>query len=158
MELRKIEQADNEVVATLIREVLKEFGVNKPGTVYYDPTTDHLFELFQEKGSVYYLAVENDEILGVSGLFPTKNLPQGCVELVKLYALKSARGKGLGKQLMLKCIDTAKAMGYSSVYLETLPELNQAIGLYESLGFERLKQPLGESGHHACTIWMLKKL
>lgn len=158
MVLRTIEQADNKAVAKLIREVLKEFGVDKPGTVYYDPTTDHLFELFQEKGSIYYLAIENNQILGVSGLFPTKNLPKGCVELVKLYASKTARGKGLGKLLIQKCIEQAKEFGYSSVYLETLPELNQAIGLYESLGFERLEQPLGESGHHACTIWMLKHL
>lgn len=158
MVIRTIEHTDNENVAKLIREVLTEFGVDKPGTVYYDPTTDHLFELFQEKGSIYYLAIENNQIMGVSGLFPTKNLPEGCVELVKLYASQAARGKGLGKLLIQKCIEKAKDFGYSSVYLETLPELNQAIGLYESLGFERLNQPLGESGHHACTIWMLKQL
>ena len=45
--IRFIEPKDNVTLAAVIRAALTEFGANKPGTVYYDPTTDHLFELFQ---------------------------------------------------------------------------------------------------------------
>ena len=31
---------------SIIRRTLAEFGANKPGTVYFDPTTDDLFKLF----------------------------------------------------------------------------------------------------------------
>ena len=55
----------------MIRSVSQEHGEAKPGTVYTDPTTDALFELFQEKNSVYWVVEENNEILGGCGLFPT---------------------------------------------------------------------------------------
>ena len=45
--IRLIEPRDNLALAAVIRAALTEFGANKPGTVYYDPTTDQLFELFQ---------------------------------------------------------------------------------------------------------------
>ena len=42
--------------------------------------------------------------------------------------------------------------------LESFPELQRAVGMYSSLGFNLLDEPLGNSRHHACTIWMLKEL
>jgi putative acetyltransferase len=158
LHIRQIESFDNENVAILIRSVLKEHGVDKPGTVYTDPTTDNLYELFQTPGSVYWLAELEGEIVGACGIFPTNGLPQACAELVKLYVSKSARNKGIGMQLMEKSIQSAKEMGYTSLYLETLPELSKAISLYESLGFKKLEQAMGSSGHFACEIWMLKEL
>jgi putative acetyltransferase len=53
--IRNIELKDNEAIAKVIRAALTEFGANKPGTVYYDNTTDHLFELFQTNGSIYFI-------------------------------------------------------------------------------------------------------
>jgi putative acetyltransferase len=49
--IRPIEAKDNAPIAAIIRATLKEFGANNPGTVYFDPTTDHLFELFQSPQS-----------------------------------------------------------------------------------------------------------
>lgn len=158
MKIREIQSTDNLELASVIRSILTEFGVNRPGTVFTDPTTDHLYELFQTPNSIYYVAEENDKIHGGCGLYPTKGLPEGCVELVKLYLSKSTRGKGLGKELMLNCIEKAKELGYTSVYLETMPELDNALALYRNLGFKDLKSSLGDSGHHACHIWMLKEL
>jgi hypothetical protein len=47
--IRKIQQEDNIAVAQIIRRSLEEYGIAMPGTVYTDPTTDHLFEFFQKK-------------------------------------------------------------------------------------------------------------
>jgi putative acetyltransferase len=156
--IRRLRQEDNQQIAHIIRSVLAEFKANKPGTVYYDPTTDDLFKLFQTPRSAYFVAEMNDEIIGGSGVYPTPNLPEGCCELVKLYLLQQARGKRLGKTLIEKCFDTAKEFGYTSMYLETMPELNTAVGLYEQLGFYYLKESLGNSGHFGCDIWMMKEL
>ena len=58
--IRKIEERDNKVIASIIRSTLEEFGANKPGTVYYDDTTDALYQLFDKTpGSVYYVAEYN---------------------------------------------------------------------------------------------------
>ena len=41
IQIRNIEPTDNVAIAAVIRAALTEFGANKPGTVYFDPTTDH---------------------------------------------------------------------------------------------------------------------
>ncbi len=157
--IRNIELKDNVAIAAVIRAALTEFGANKPGTVYYDPTTDHLFELFQtEGGSVYYIAEIDGTIVGGCGIFPTEGLPTGTCELVKLYLSNTARGTGLGKKLLLQSMQWAKENGYTQVYLESMPELSKAVAIYENVGFERLTQAMGNSGHCGCDIWMLKKL
>jgi putative acetyltransferase len=156
--IRNIELKDNEAIAKVIRAALTEFGANKPGTVYYDATTDHLFELFQTPGSVYFIAEIDGNIVGGCGIFPTEALPEGTCELVKLYLDKNARGTGLGKKLLLKAMDWAKVNGYNQVYLESMPELSKAVSIYEKAGFEKLNHALGNSGHCGCDIWMLKKL
>jgi len=158
MEIRPIESKDNEALSKVIRTALAEFGANKPGTVYFDPTTDALFELFRTPRSYYYVAVENDKVVGGCGIFPTENLPDGTCELVKLYVAREARGIGLGKQLMEKSMSWAKDNGYKQVYLESMPELTKAVSIYEKVGFKSLIGPLGNSGHDGCDIWMLKKL
>lgn len=156
--IETIQAGDNSPLAQLIRDVLTEFGANKPGTVFTDPTTDHLYELFQVPQAYYFVAKENNRIAGGCGIFPTEGLPDGCVELVKLYLSADYRGQGLGKKLIEHCIEKAEAEGFSELYLETLPELHTAVGLYERLGFEYLDAPYGNSGHFACDLWMRKKL
>jgi len=152
---RKIEERDNQELAGLIRIIFREFKIDKPGTVYTDPTTDHLSEVFKKDGSVYWLAEENGVLLGGCGIYPTEGLPEGCVELVKFYLSAAARGKGIGKALMQKSIESAQHFGYNEVYLESFPELATAIGMYEKAGFKKLNGPLGNSGHFACNVWML---
>lgn len=155
---RFIRPEDNVQAAALIRGVLEEFGVNQPGTVYTDPTTDRLYELFKEVDSPCWLALDGERVIGSCGLYPTPGLPEGCVELVKFYIYKNYRGLGIGKKLMNFCLEEAKKRGYSSVYLESMPELGTAVGMYEKAGFEHIPERLGDSGHFACHILMLKKL
>ncbi len=156
--IRPIRIEDNPLIATIIRSCLTEFGANKPGTVYYDKTTDHLFELFQEKGAAYFIAEQEGNVLGGGGIFPSPGLPSGTCELVKMYLLPLARGTGIGAALMNKCMDMAKEMGFDAMYIETLPELKKAISVYEKFGFNYLDKPLGDTGHFGCSVWMLKSL
>lgn len=154
MIIRKIKPEDNVAMANILRTSLEEFNLNIPGTAYFDESTDRLFESFQLENSAYFVAEENDEIIGGAGIFPTKGLPSDTVELVKMYMKSSSRGKGIGKLLMLECIEFAKKAGYQNIYLETLPELSAAVSAYEKLGFISLEKPLGDTGHFSCTIWM----
>ena len=156
--VRAIKKEDNPEIAAIIRAVLTEFKANKPGTVYYDPTTDDLYHLFSKELSAYWVLTVDGKIVGGSGIFLTDGLPAGCCELVKLYLLPEARGKGNGKLLIEQCFDAARKAGFKQVYLETMPELKMAVGLYEHCGFEYLDGPLGNSGHFGCDLWMLKTL
>ncbi|HET9057597.1 MAG TPA: GNAT family N-acetyltransferase [Chitinophagaceae bacterium] len=156
--IRLLTAADNVAIAKIIRTSLEEFGANKPGTVYYDSTTDNLYELFQKKGAVYFIAEYNGDIVGGAGIYPTDNLPTGYCELVKMYLKKEIRGIGLGRHLIDDCLKWAKENNYTHCYLETMPELRKAVSVYEKFGFEYLQGPLGSSGHFGCDVWMVRQL
>ncbi len=156
--IRKIKQSDNTSLAKIIRQAFHDFNVPTKGTVYEDPTTDEMFEWFDTEGAVCWVAELNNEIVGCCGIYPTSNLPEGCVELVKFYMLSEGRGKGIGKLLMEKSIASAKELGYRQVYIESLPEFDKAVNIYVAQGFRWLRHPLGNSGHTGCTVWMVKEL
>jgi putative acetyltransferase len=156
--IRTIRAPDNSEIARIIRTSLAEFGLDKPGTVYFDASTDHLFELFQEPKSIYYIALLDQEIVGGAGIYPTHGLSENTCELVKMYLTKKVRGMGLGKLLIAKCLEYGKENGYTQVYLETMPELEKALTVYEKFGFQYLDRPMGDTGHFGCNRWMLKTL
>jgi putative acetyltransferase len=157
--IRPIEQKDNAIIAYIIRTALTEFGANKPGTVFYDDSTDHLFELFSnEPKSAYFIGEINGKIIGGAGIYPTEGLPSTTCELVKMYLSKEARGIGLGRKMIDHCLFVAKTKGFNQVYLETMPELKKAVAVYEQFGFDYLSGPMGNSGHNGCDIWMIKPI
>ena len=156
--IRKIEESDNLLLARIIRKAFEEYGAPTQGTVYSDPTTDDLYHLFKAEKSVLWVALEDGIIAGCCGIYPTKGLPEKCVELVKFYLSAESRKKGIGKALLAKNLESARLFGYTKLYLESLPHFSDAINLYEKQGFLRLNEPLGESGHNACDVWMIKDL
>lgn len=157
--IRKIRPKDNPSIAKIIRTSLEEYGEAQEGTVYTDPETDHLFDLFSKMPrSSYFIAEYDNKTIGGSGIYPTPNLPQGYAELVKIYLQQEYRGKGLGRRLMQKSIHYAKQQGYTHLYIESFPSLKEAIQLYKKFGFKRVSKRLGNSGHFACNVWMVKKI
>lgn len=148
----------NSALAVIIRKSLEEHNANKPGTVYFDPTTDNLSSLFSTKGSQYFVLLSGNKVAGGAGYFPTEGLPEDTCELVKMYLSADFRNQGLGKLMLNHTIQMARADGYKQMYIETLPELTTAIPLYEKTGFHFLDGPLGNSGHFGCTVWMLMQL
>lgn len=159
LQITSVKPEDNLGLAKMIRGVFDEYQAPTAGTVYVDPTTDHLSDLFQTENSVLFVAKDNEgEIVGCCGLYPTDNLPKDYVELVKFYIGNSARGTGLGRKFLELCYEKATEMGYTHLYLESIPAFAKAISIYEKQGFITLDKPLGNSGHNGCDIWMLKEL
>lgn len=157
--IRAIKATDNKDLAEIVRTTLVEFGANHPGTVFFDSTTDALYELFQQPKSAYFVA-ENDrgKIIGGGGIYPTEGLPPDTCELVKMYLLPEARGIGLGRKIIAMCLEKAVENGFSRVYLETMPELSLALKAYEKFGFEYINSSLGNSGRFGCDLHMIKIL
>ena len=158
IKIRPIQKEDNGALAVIIRDTLTEFKANKPGTVFYDKTTDDLFTLFREPKSIYFVVLIDDEIVGGGGIFPSPGLPAETCELVKMYLLPEARGLGLGKKIIEECLEFARTNGYKQVYIESMPELEKALKVYEQFGFKYLSAPLGNTGHHGCEKWMLRQM
>jgi putative acetyltransferase len=59
-------------------------------------------------------------------------------EVKRMYVVPEARGLGLGRRLLEELEAQARALGYTSVVLETGDRQPEALGLYESSGYERI--------------------
>ena len=158
MNIRPIRKSDNEELAQIIRGVFDEFDAPKKGTVYEDASTDDLYSLFQQERSILWVAEGEEGIYGCGGIFPTEGLDEDCAELVKLYLRADARGKGIGKELFERSIVSARSMGFKSLYLESIPEFDKAVGMYEKMGFRHLNAPLGNFVHCGCSLYMIMDL
>lgn len=158
LKVRPITPEDDATICHIIKAVFEEHGINRPGTAYFDESLNHMSDCFKASGSRYFIGLIDGVVYGGAGVFPTTGLPTDTCELVKMYLLPAARGKGLGRQLIEACISFARANGYRSMYLETMPELKNAVRIYEKLGFSRLPAALGNSGHYSCSIHMLRNL
>jgi len=157
IEIRPIQKKDNQATAEMIRYVLIEQNAPKTGTAYEDKALDDLYETYKSHRAVYYILIENNEIIGGAGIQALDDNDSIC-ELQKMYFHPKARGRGLGQQMIEQCLQFAKAQGYKSCYIETLPSMKAAQKRYLKNGFDYIDYRLGQTGHHACTVWMLKVL
>ncbi|WP_082882270.1 GNAT family N-acetyltransferase [Paenibacillus swuensis] len=79
-----------------------------------------------------YVAELNHEIIGVYVLLPTR--PE-TVELVNIAVMESRHGQGIGKQLVLHAIKTAKVSGYKTIEVGTGNSSVGQLYLYQKCGF-----------------------
>ena len=156
--IRLIQPEDDPEIGQLIRSVLVEFNVPKVGTAYADPSLDYMFETYQKEKTRYFILTDGQSIYGGGGIAPLENYLDSYCELQKMYFDKRVRGKGYGRNMMDLCLSFASSMGYSHCYLETMEYMEQAQKLYQQSGFDYIDGPLGDTGHHACGIQMLKTL
>lgn len=157
--IRLIEQKDNAGIAAVIREVSAEHGLTADkGYAVADPILDTLYEVYSKPRSAYWVVEMDGKIVGGGGISQVAGGDNETAELQKMYLSSVLRGKGLAKQIILMSLDFAKTQDYTHCYLETTPELQAAIKLYEKLGFEFIDEPLGNTGHSDCEVRMLKAL
>lgn len=92
-------------------------------------------------GGGLWFAKRSDEIAGVVGLRPLEGGQEdaqedrGRCELKRLWVRPGHRGLALGRRLTETAITMARAAGYRSLWLDTLPLMTDARRLYDELGF-----------------------
>jgi putative acetyltransferase len=158
MIIRSIQPHDNNQIANVIRQVFISDGYPKTGTAFADPQLDFMFETYNKPKSIYFVVEIDGKIVGGAGVSQLDNSEENICELQKMYFLEEARGKGIGFEMIQKCLVKASEFGYEKCYLETLPEMLAAQSLYKKVGFEYLCEPLGGTGHTSCPVWMIKSL
>lgn len=158
VELLAATQEDDELLCQVIKRVGKEFGAVGEGYGPSDPEVSVMSQHYgEDKKSLYLVAKLNGKVVGGCGVAPFVGSLAIC-ELKKLFLLEESRGLGLGRQLTEQCLQYAKEKGFKACYLDTLSNMTSAVHLYEKLGFEHLSQPLAESVHNGCDVWMKKEL
>lgn len=158
LQIRPVEHADNVKLAIVLRAILVEMGVPKVGTAYEDKALDCMCETYAEENSQYFVVEQDGIILGGAGIAALANYDGPVCELQKMYVSSELRGQGVGKQLMDRCLEFASKSGFEQVYIETMPYMKAAQKLYNKSGFYYIGGPLGDTGHNACPVHMLKDL
>lgn len=148
--LRQIVQTDDPEVARLIRTVMPEFGADGPGFAIHDPEVDSMTSAYDRPRAAYFVVTHLERIVGGGGVAPLDGGPPDTCELRKMYFQPEARGLGLGRAMLYRCLQRARAIGFRYCYLETLVRMTAARRLYEIAGFQRLDGPRGRTGHNSC--------
>jgi putative acetyltransferase len=158
LHIRKILPGDNASVARIIRTVMPEFGAGGQGFAIHDKEVDDMYAAYNSGRAAYFVCEENGKLMGGGGVAPLTGAGDETCELKKMYFLPEGRGRGLGQQLLSKCLAAARDIGYEYCYLETFNTMKAAMKAYERNGFQRIRGPLGSTGHFACDVFYLLKL
>lgn len=145
-------------LSKIVKTTLEEFGGNIEGTSFNDDLLQAFNNQCKTSNASYFVALKNQVVFGGGGIGHLSGEPYNYCELQKFFLLPEARGRGLGKKILSECFDFAVNCGYDFCYLETMPSMKSALGLYERSGFKYLYNRLGKTGHFNYTIWMIKDL
>ncbi len=87
-------------------------------------------------GGRLLLARAGKEAVGVAALKP---VDAATAEIKRMYVRPQARGRGVARALLQRLVEDARAEGYRTVRLESLPFMTEAHALYRSFGFVDIK-------------------
>lgn len=158
VKIRPIREEDDRQLGSVIRGCFRDYGATEEGTVFSDPVIDRLSVSFSVPRSAYFVLDAGGEVVGGAGFQPLKGGDAGVCELQKMYIRRDFRGKGWGRALLEKCMAEAKRADFGVCYLESLPELKDALRLYEAAGFSYIPERMGNTGYFGCTLFMTRRL
>ena len=105
------------------------------------------------KGGRVFMAMAGEAPVGCVALIP---MADGGFEVAKMTVSEAARGTGLGRALMDRCIEAGRTAGVPRLYLETNSSLAPARALYLAAGFKDL--PPAPTPYARCDSWMELRL
>ena len=114
-----------------IRELMREYGVSTGLDLEFQGFSEELATLPGHYDPIL-AARWNGELAGCVAL---RDLGDGVSEMKRLYVRPAYRAHRIGRALANAIIDEARARGFRTMRLDTLPAMLDAIRLYESLGF-----------------------
>jgi putative acetyltransferase len=157
LKFREMTETDNETIAALVRDNLKQFGLDIPGTVYFDEGLDHLSDYYGDEERRYFVVEdEPGKVIGGIGFARFESM-KDTAELQKLYLTDSAKGSGMGYEMIEFIENKMREAGYRQSYLETHENLQAAIHIYEKSGYKKIERPK-EVVHSTMNIFFLKRL
>lgn len=141
-DIRSATPADMETVRELCRDyrrlLIERAGDRGEAVDAYYPadTFDEFLETLETihaapRGKIL-VATLHGEVVGC-GMLTT--FQPGLAEMYRVFVDEKARGHNLGRGLCERLFEDARAMGHTSIRLETGRPLTEAISLYTSLGF-----------------------
>lgn len=122
---------------------------------------DTLIKEAGEPGSIFLLAYDDIEPIGYAKMRDGENRSEFeglcSIEIARIYALKKSIGKGVGRELMQKCIDIAREMNRDIIWLGVWEKNERAIQFYLKWGFEKFAEHEFVLGNDVQTDWLMCK-
>ncbi|MCH2208957.1 MAG: helix-turn-helix domain-containing GNAT family N-acetyltransferase [Lentisphaerales bacterium] len=156
--IREITASDNIPLGKIILQVLAEFNARELTSVYEDEEVRSMHEVYSKNDYIFYTALKGDLVKGGVGISPLLEAGKHCCEVRKMYLLPDDRGFGLGKKLLVRCLDQARSNGYRTVYAKTATRMPQAITLFQKMDFKVTASPIKEDAKNHSFIWLSKSL
>jgi diamine N-acetyltransferase len=168
----QIRLATNEDVETLTEMARKSFydtfhdhPKNAPEDMqsYMDEafTVEAYAAELADKDSIFFVAEIENEIVGYAKLKQNSREEEisgeNPIELVRLYASHDFIGKGIGKSLMLKCLEFAKEMGHDIIWLGVWEYNHLAQKFYTKFGFAKCGEHIFQLGTDPQTDWLMQR-
>ncbi len=132
-----VPQSANELAAAA--SIFREYGDSLGIDLSFQGFEEELAQLpglYAAPRGTLLLAWVEGELAGCCALRPIDDVDvANAAEMKRLYVRPAFRRFGLGRLLAEAVLDAARQMGYSSVLLDTLDDMEAARALYEELGF-----------------------
>ena len=124
-------------------------------------TRDDLIEEVQTDNGIFFLAYNENEPSGYvrmhDGEYYDAFGKRSSIEIVRIYAVKSSIGKGVGSALMKSCIETASQLNRQIIWLGVWENNTRAIDFYIKWGFIKFGQHNFTLGNDVQTDWLMMK-
>jgi ribosomal protein S18 acetylase RimI-like enzyme len=124
-------------------------------------TEDLLMAEVDDPLNIFLLACIDNKPVGYVKLCESKNPPAldkiDAIEIARIYSDQKTIGKGVGKAMMLQCIEIGKGKKKKAIWLGVWEHNEQALSFYKRFGFEQFGSHIFMLGDDAQTDLLLKK-
>ena len=166
-QIRYATAEDAELIADLSRKTFYEtFGYvntkeNMDKFMSEQFTREDLIKEVSEPGNTFFLAFDGDTPVGYVRMREGQKFPQfdnkDSIEIVRIYAVNTYIGTGVGQQLMRQCIFIAKELKKEVIWLGVWEKNPRAIAFYTKWGFEKFSEHNFLLGEDMQKDWLLMK-
>ncbi|HET9887698.1 MAG TPA: GNAT family N-acetyltransferase [bacterium] len=122
------------LIATLNRELSAQYP--EEGANHFRLDRE---EVAEGRGAFFVVFVDSEPV----GCGAVRLIDGDTAELKRMFIARDARGKGLGRALLIELENEARRLGASRLVLETGPRQDAALAMYQSAGFREIP-PFGE--------------
>ncbi|HTH52877.1 MAG TPA: GNAT family N-acetyltransferase [Edaphobacter sp.] len=132
IQLRPFQPGDAEAFRTLNEAwISKYFGLEEHDREMLGDPEGYILA----QGGHIFFAIAEGRPVGCCALIPMES---NVFEVAKMAVDETCQNRGIGRRVLAYTVQQGRALGASSLYLETNSRLSNAIHLYESLGFRHL--------------------
>lgn len=134
IEIRPFVEDDRYAVASLIREILAEYGLLQ-GSADLTAEMARLSKRYSEDTSAFWVLLYNNEVFGTAGIRPHGEYT---AEIERLYLRRKLRGRGIGTEFLNFLEDSAYKMGYRRLFISCPRAMDKGIIFLENQDYRKV--------------------